>query len=354
MPNNNLKKEKRIFDNLATADKSTLEEKLWAFNALLGKALEWGHNDEAVKLIRKANGIVPDEEKTVTEQTREWILVSTGSFTVSEICRALGFVRKEDAKERNTIRQEVHRLKKVGIIESFGERNDVYRIIHRELKKMDYINAPTTPLPLKWPLFDANSPIFDIYGSNTCIVSGGWQAGKSAYLIEFSKQNMYKFKVDFYSSEMGDSEFKIRLMQHDDIRLEEWKINAFEKSDFFHDVIDPNAISVIDYIETGESAYEVNKILKQLDRKLKDKKGICVCGLQKPAGRDLGYGKDYSAWVPRLYLSIDSGIIKIVKAKNWHGHNNPNNMARDFKLIKGAKFLPISGWYLDEKKLDKY
>lgn len=348
MPNNDydeesLEKYRKILDGeweLPPLDRAD-EEAFLAFHILFGKALEAEDYDEARNLIKKANGIVLDEEKTLTEKIREWISLSEGAFHLGWLDKELGIVSEKDKNNRN---QAIYQLKKEQLIESVGNKQGYYRLMVRDLKEIDFVNAPTKPLDLKWPLFEEPCPKFNIYSSNICIIAGVWQAGKSAYLIAFSKLNMDKYKINFYSSEMGNSELKIRLLQHDDIQLNEWKIKAYERMDFYHDVIEPNAISIIDYIDAGDSAFEINNILKKIDAKLKGSKGICVCGLQKPAGRDLGYGKDYSAWVPRLYLSLENGVMKIVKAKNFYGEENPNGMMCNFRLYRGARFERKGLW----------
>lgn len=319
---------------------------LTAFSILLDKALERQDYKEAMALIKKANGIVLEEEKTLTEKAREWVLVSTGSFTVSEICRALGFVRKEDAKERNVIRQEIHRLKKTNTIESFGNRNDVYRLIEQNLEPMDFKNAPTAPLPVVWPLME-DGPMFNIYSGNIAVVAGNFNAGKTAYLLAFTRLNMEKFKINYYSSEMGSSELRIRLQQFENIELHEWDFEAFERSDFFQDVVDSGKITIIDFLEVSDAFYQVAGMLTKIHDKLRGGKGIALVALQKPPGRDLGRGGAFSAEKPRVYLSIESGVIKIVKAKNFHGDRNPNGMKRNFSLFRGAKFEPRGEWYRD-------
>jgi len=320
------------------------EGALHAFSILFDKALENQDYKEAITLIKKANGIMLDEEKTLTEKTREWILVSTGSFTVREICHVLGFIRKEDAKERNVIRQEVHRLKKGGIIESFGERNDVYRLLVKELEPMDFKNAPTSPLDITWPLME-EEPMFDIYSGNLAIIAGNFNAGKTAYLLAFTRLNMDKFKINYYSSEMGSSELRLRLQHFEGITLEEWDFNAFERADYFHDVIDSEVINIIDFLEISEAFYQIGGMLTKIHNKLRGGKGIAVIALQKPPGRDLGHGGSFSAEKPRVYLSIDSGVMKIVKAKNFHGEQNPNGLKRSFRLYSGARFEGKGGWY---------
>jgi len=62
--------------------------------------------------------------------------------------------------------------------------------------------------------------------------------------------------------------------------------------------------------------------------------------LQKKAGEELGRGGAFSLEKARLYLSMDSGELKVVKAKNWAlPGENPNGRVFHFKLVDGCKFL---------------
>jgi hypothetical protein len=56
-------------------------------------------------------------------------------------------------------------------------------------------------------------------------------------------------------------------------------------------------------------------------------------------------GGERSKEKARLYLSIEPGKLKIVKAKNWvNATMNPNDMTQEFKLAKGCRFKPEGTW----------
>ena len=51
-------------------------------------------------------------------------------------------------------------------------------------------------------------------------------------------------------------------------------------------------------------------------------------------------GLEFSLEKPRLYLSMDFNVLKIIKAKNWAVEGqNPNGMEFHFTLHSGAKFV---------------
>ena len=48
----------------------------------------------------------------------------------------------------------------------------------------------------------------------------------------------------------------------------------------------------------------------------------------------------------RLYINMDYGTAKIIKAKNWRDSDNPNGKVIDFKIVNGWQILPdIRGWH---------
>ena len=63
--------------------------------------------------------------------------------------------------------------------------------------------------------------------------------------------------------------------------------------------------------------------------------------IQKKRKAELGRGAEFSEERARLYLSMDNGKLKIVKAKNWKTEVNPNGIGYTFKLVDGCKFQSI-------------
>ena len=79
------------------------------------------------------------------------------------------------------------------------------------------------------------------------------------------------------------------------------------------------------------------------------KGAVAVIAIQKNAGQDNGLGGFRSMEKARLAISMDSGKMKITKAKNFITDLNPNGLQADFKLVQGCKFLPAGDsnkiWY---------
>ena len=58
---------------------------------------------------------------------------------------------------------------------------------------------------------------------------------------------------------------------------------------------------------------------------------------------DLGRGGSFGMEKPRLYLAMDSGFLRIVKAKNWKDHSvNPNGFEWAYKVVGGASFVDVA------------
>jgi hypothetical protein len=153
---------------------------------------------------------------------------------------------------------------------------------------------------------------------------------------------------------MSNTEMRGRLKNFGQ-PLEFWKndnFKVYDRCSNFADVIRPDEINIIDFLEIHDEFWKVGSLLKELYEKLN--KGICIIALQKKRGADTGKGGDVTREKPRLYLTMESGVITIEKAKNWKQEGvNPNNLKREFKLVAGSKFLPTTEWeYKDGRPLE--
>lgn len=167
-------------------------------------------------------------------------------------------------------------------------------------------------------------------------VAGFTSSGKTALLQETCNLNAGTQTLPIYLwfNEMSEDRMLLRLEDYPNLIKEMGKqFKAVKQTDFeFYDVIEPDAINVIDYLdldgEGDQAVYMIGAVIKKLQQKLG--KGIVVYGLQKKEKSDFGYGGIYSAKLSNLYLSMDAvsqgeksmvGKCKIVKAKDWEGVN---------------------------------
>ena len=241
-------------------------------------------------------------------------------------------------KEKTACRQAFRRLVERGKLEPVRNRSGIYRYIDGKMDELDFINADTTPFDIKFPF--GIHELVSIYRKSLVVLAGEPNAGKTAYFLNLAKKNMVDQKVNYFSSEMGAAELQVRLKKFN-MPLENWqKVRFVAKSGDFKDVIDPNGLNIIDYLEVAKDFYEIGGMLTDIFNTLD--KGVAVVGLQKPTGRDTGIGGARTLDKARLYMAIEPGILKIVKAKLWRQECvNPNGMSIRWTLGGGANFKVI-------------
>jgi hypothetical protein len=223
-------------------------------------------------------------------------------------------------------------------------RTGIYYVKDGACDDLDYMTVDLHPLPIRWPL--GVEEYCDLYAKSLVVIAGEPNAGKTAFLLNTAKINKNKFDVQYFSSEMGAAELRIRLDKFD-LPLDFWKPIKFKsRSSDFKDVINPNGLNIIDYLEISKDFYEIGGFLTEIFNCLDQ--GIAVVAIQKPRGRDVGIGGERTLDKARLYLSISPDRLKIVKGKLWRSdHVNPNGLSIKFNLTGGAKFQNETPWTKD-------
>ena len=236
--------------------------------------------------------------------------------------------------EKTACRMAFKRLVERGKLEPIRNRSGMYRYMNGKMEDIDFLNADVSPYPIKYPL--GVHEWIETYKKSLIVLAGEPNAGKTAYLLNLAWKNKDKNPL-YFSSEMGAAELQIRLKKFNH-PLSEWKdIRFIAKSSDFKDVIDPNGLNIIDYLEVARDFYEIGGLLTDIFNVLKD--GIAVVGIQKPTGRDTGVGGARTLDKARLYMAIEPGVLKIVKGKLWRQDCvNPNGMWVKWTLGGGANF----------------
>ena len=278
-------------------------------------------------------------ERHLAQEVKDWIASSKGIFLSSEVSKALQIYDKDSIKEMARV---LNRLAEEGYIERYGKRAGVFRKIERDYREMDWLNAKIKPLAVSYPLGLSN--VFVTYAKNVIVVAGVKDSGKTAFFLDFIKRNHNKFKINYFTNEMGDEELAMRIRQHKDIKVEEWNFKAYEMGGAWEDIIAPNDITIVDYIEINENFWEIGESIKKMHEKLN--KGILLLGLQKAYGQLLGRGKEFSIQRPRLYVTLEGGIATIISAKNRipDGHNVAG-WTCDYDIVDGWKIVSKSPWH---------
>jgi hypothetical protein len=297
----------------------------------------------ARKKVKSAFDRLGRREASLSEQIRSWIRGTSGAFSVTECDKELGIVTKRDMANRRKIFQ---RLLADKAIERVKGKNNLYRRVECNCEDIDFLAAEGEELEVEWPL--GIERYFRLMSKNIVVLAGEINSGKTAFLLNLVKLNMKKHDIHYFSSEMGALELRNRLSMFKKIELGEWKNCHFkERSGGFADVIKPDAINIIDFLEIHEDFYRIGKMIKDIHDKLNQ--GVAIIAIQKNKGKDFGLGAERSMEKARLYLTLSHDcpevIIKIVKAKNWRtSKENPSGLQRRFGLADGWKFLSPEGW----------
>ncbi len=292
--------------------------------------------ENGINLIDKGyNGKLLEDfitEKTLPEQIKKYIQETTGDFNIINLDKELKIMSTEQKKHRTVI---MCRLAKEEFIEKIGKRTGNYRLIIKDENVINWQNADidnTYNIVLPFGIHN----LINLYAKNIIVVAGVPDAGKTAFLLNILHDNMDNHEIFYFSSEMGEQEFKVRLSKFKD--CESWNFTAIERSHDFVDVIRPDDLNIIDFFEMHDNFFDIGAQFTKIHNKLN--KGICVIAIQKKKDAEYGRGAEFSLEKARLYLSMDSGVLKIIKAKNWKDPAiNPNNKVYDFKLIGGCEFI---------------
>jgi hypothetical protein len=293
---------------------------------------------EAVAKVDSAMKRAQVRERNLVNEAREYIANTVGEFSTNDLGQFLVITNKN---EKIKLGKVLKKFTEDRFIERYGKRNGIYRRIINEEELIDYVNASTNTVDILWPF--AIEKLVQLMPKNICVVAGTPNSGKTAFMLNLVRWNQYKHDIFYFSSEMGPTEFKARLSKFD-IKLDKWRFTAIERAGDFHDVIRPDAVNIIDFLEVHDEFFKVGLFLKQIYDKLNT--GIAIVALQRNKGNDAGLGGYRSLEKPRLYLNMGSNHVEIVKAKNWVNETiNPNGMRRGFTLEKGCRFIVPEPWY---------
>ncbi len=303
----------------------------------------WNVTNSVTSEQRDSENPAKSRERSISAEVKDWILLQTGYFSVTGCYNELHAVTKE---QKTAVRVALLRLVKEGLIERHPTESGRYRRIDKTEEIINFLDCPGTNLfsDFKYPF--GMETHYRTMPKNEIIIAGCPDSGKTAILLNIVYLNQARYEIYYFSSEMGAMELRDRLSKFDH-PLDQWKCRFIERSSNFADVIRPDAINVIDYLELCTDTFRVGEYLKSIHDKLKN--GIAIIALQKPFGRDLGRGAEFSLEKPRLYLSMEKGTLKIIKCKNWvDSQKNPNGLSINYKLVNGCQFIPVSGWKRQE------
>lgn len=276
-----------------------------------------------------------ESESPLSKKIRDWIEGTIAWFTNSQLDSELGIKTDVDKNNRRLI---LKRLCDKGKVQRHSEREGVYRYVNTSIERLDLEKATPKGLDIKLP-FKIEDYV-KLYPSNVVVVAGAANAGKTAFMLNVINMNLknYANRIRYFCSEGGAEELRSRLDLFPMSERDLDKFEAIRKTANFADAIVPDWINIIDFLEMTTDLWVVNDYLTAIQNKLTT--GIGIVAIQKKDGARLGRGAEFGLEKPKLYVTMDSGVLTIIKAKDWRDKQvNPNGMTAKFKLVNGCKFI---------------
>lgn len=333
--------------HLALALRKSGESREYVLQVLIKFTEKWKENNDLKYLNEKAASAFQHEEKKERnwiDEIKDWVSSTIGYFNIKNCYEDMQAQTKE---QKAIIRVNLGRLVTEKVIEKDKELNGRYRKVDNSLEKIDWESASDEHLDIRLPLDVTN--YCNINPSNILVIAGCKDAGKSAFCLNAAILNLHKYKINYYSNEMGDVEIKRRLkkaMIHLNVTTESLrKINFYKRLDNFADVLEDeeNLIHIIDYVDVTKDAFLIGETIKTIFAKLKH--SVCLIALQKDYGKDLARGGASSLDKARIYVTLERGKAKIVSGKDWvNEHINPAGLEMSYKLVQGCKFISEKEW----------
>jgi len=274
-------------------------------------------------------------KKLTQYDVEEFIRNTTGAFHLKDILVQM----RLDPQEYGHLRVAMYRACQKKLAKPVRGKDGWYRAIDREYDFMNFkTKNPTGFFDISYP-FGLEQYVKTPRRSVT-VLGGSPQAGKTAFAHNLIALNVNKgYKIILWDSENSDAEVEDRLSKHSGYL--DWPDDLVRsRSADFDDVIEPDALNIIDYLEAPENIWEIRTLLRNIRDKLGS--GVAFINLQKPEGRDLPYGRDWAKQLPRSVFSMEKGVLKILKGKSWAKREvNPDGLSFSFKLVDGERFCNI-------------
>ncbi|WP_028895095.1 bifunctional DNA primase/polymerase [Syntrophorhabdus aromaticivorans] len=307
----------------------------------------WGEHDSKwiQSKVDSALKRADKRETSVAKDVREWVVTTSGNFLTTECHKDLGLTTRGHKKAAT---MAFLRLEKEGVIARCGLKNGSYRLIEHDDTTIDYLNAdPDDYLRFKFPLgLERKTRIFP---KSIIILAGVTGMGKTTYLLDFIQQNMNTYKITYHNSEMSPQALNFKLRQFNrtgTFPLSAWNFTARHWRGT-PDAIDPNGVNIVDFLQAGSNAWEIQQPISQILEKLN--RGVALIAIQKKPGATYGTGGVYSAMDASLVISMEWQEAVVTKNRFREVDEFPGKDSRGF-AVRYGHIEPLSGWYPAEKK----
>ncbi len=292
------------------------------------------------------------EQNEIAKKTRDIALAGAGDFSIRDIYTDLALY---DDQEKEIARLELERLKKTGELQSIGSRRGWYRRIDKSLNVIDFRSADTTEFPLRMPFFLHNR--VKVFPKSLVAISGEKNTGKTAFCLNIVKLNQNRnHSIYYFSSEMLAPEMRVRLEAFDDVPLDDWAFVPVHRTSDFADVIQPDAINIIDFLEVYDKFWQVGQQMTDIFNALNT--GVAIVCVQKSGHSEHGRGGTFLIEKPRLTINLSrkfdektgelcGSTLQVTNCKfPRQADKNPAGKCLDYWTINGAELNSNGQWYI--------
>jgi hypothetical protein len=329
------------------------EEEIRQMIGLIGfHACEQGKDpiDQATIDIKIASAMkrAGRDRGSMAQQVRDWVNETEGDFSVTLLDKELDIVTSSDKANR---RQIMKRLVEGSIIERDKKRAGWFRVPDDDEEIIDFSNIEVVRSDVRLP-FDITEKLVYLMPKSIVLIAGSPNVGKTAFMLNVVKLNAGReLPIKFFSSEMGKEDLLDRINLFKSFpKLS--KMKFVERSSNFHDVIEPDSLNVIDFLEISNNFYEVGGLMTKIRDKLKS--GMAVIAIQKNKNKDEAVGGHFAMEKPRLVVTLDRedfgvagmrNVARITKAKGRLDMRvNPVGQELIYSLYRGCEFKVESDW----------
>jgi hypothetical protein len=281
---------------------------------------------------------------------KEWIINSSGSFTVDQIDRE--FCLKTRTEKTNRAKC-LSIYKDQNLIKKDKTLKGKWHVIDQKIEWLDLAQVEEESFPIELP-FGLSSKVL-IPPKAIIIIAGSSNAGKTAIMLNILHMNMnQKYEKVYLMSEMGGAEYKERIKRFEDPLVWQKNIRSASKSYDFDAVVkhhNPNGLTCIDFLEEIEGEYfKIPSSIRDIYDALGE--GVAVIAIQKKSDSEYARGGEATSEKSRLYMTVDflcaleHSIVCALKLKKVKRSINENMIMKEihFKIERGSKLTALTDW----------
>jgi hypothetical protein len=273
-----------------------------------------------------------------------------GKIDKREVATTIG-LRATDG----TFWQLLNRRKQEGKVRAYMGSPNLIEWVKREYTVTQLGNVATQAmLDIKYPL-RLHEYVQTPQGCIEAIV-GYKSAGKTAFLLETAELNVFTqpLPVYYWYTEMSEAKLSLRCEDFPLLHKAqlEGKFIPVKQRDFqFADVLQPDGINLIDYVDRNMDYFLIGQDIQDLYNTID--RGVVIFALQKNRANPLGFGGTQSLKLSNMYITLDErqqsgksmlGRAKIIACKDWANPEiNPTGMTCDYHTLPKHGKLAIDG-----------